>query len=251
MNELNSAFYHGWVRHRRFLPKHHHFSYSMYMLALDLDELNSVAATIPWFGLERFALISWYRRDFLRQQPAELSLKAAVWKQALALGADPALCAAQGRVIQLANLRSLGLYFSPVNFYYCFDTTGSLRYLLAEVTNTPWLEQHCYLVDMLSPQITEKKFPVSPFMDLDMRYHWRLSTPGKRLSVHIENWTEQKLFDASLSLQRQPLIPAVKSLILRHWPVMTIKIVMGIYWQALKLFMKCVPFYGHVTHRGH
>ncbi len=250
MSELNSAFYEGTVRHRRFSPKTHCFSYTLYMLALDLDELTTVAARIPWFGLERFALISWYRKDYLRQQPSTLTIKEAVWQQALELGADPAVCFAQGKVIQLGNLRCAGFYFSPVNFYYCFDKTETPSYLLAEVTNTPWLEQHYYLIDIKRPQAINKNFPVSPFMDLDMSYHWRISVLGRRALIHIENWLDHKIFDATLCMQRQPLTPEIRFQLLRHWPVMTLKVIIGIYWQALTLLMKRVPFYGHVTRRG-
>ncbi len=246
MTELHSALYSGWVRHRRYRPRRHEFSYHLYMLALDLDELPEVATQCGWFGLERFAQVSWYRRDYLKDSDMTLPLKQAVWQTVARLGgaAFPA-----ERVVQLANLRCWGLYFSPVNFYFCYQ--GELaRYLLAEVSNTPWGEHHCYLVDLAAPQPTDKVFPVSPFMDLAMHYHWRVRPPNDHLLVHIENWPEDvdgpgKLFDATLALDRQPLAPGVSGQLWRHWPVMTMTILAGIYWQAVRLFVKRVPFHGH------
>jgi DUF1365 family protein len=249
MTIANSAFYTGSIRHRRFHPKQHRFTYRCYMTAIDPDELRELANISPWFGVNRFAPVSWYRRDFIRSQPATLSLREAVWLQIHTSGGT-LQSSEQGRILQLANLRNFGVHFSPVNFYFAFDRTDQLCYLLAEVTNTPWLEQQYYLIDLRHPEPNEKVFPVSPFMHLDMKYLWRIRYSPKQILIHIENHTDEKIFDATLQLQHQSFERTSAYFLLRYWSVMTLKIVGGIYWQALRLFLKGMPFFGHMTQKG-
>ncbi|MGL5225080.1 MAG: DUF1365 domain-containing protein, partial [Aeromonas sp.] len=154
-----SAIWQGSVRHRRFAPRPHAFSYSLFMLGLDLDELGALNQG-PWFGVERAGLLSFYRDDYLKG--SEGSLKQAVWdkvselKESAALGSEPGFepssepspePESEGQVLLLGNVRCFGFYFSPVNFYFC-DQQGAARYVLAEVSNTPWNERHYYLLDL-------------------------------------------------------------------------------------------------------
>ena len=124
-----SAIWQGSVRHRRFAPRNHAFSYGLFMLGLDLDELPSLSQG-RWFGVERAGLLSFHRNDYLKG--SEGSLKLAVWDKVTALGGD---AEPGGRVLLLGNVRCLGFYFSPVNFYFCYREEEA-RYLLAEVSNT-------------------------------------------------------------------------------------------------------------------
>ncbi|MGL5304407.1 MAG: DUF1365 domain-containing protein [Aeromonas sp.] len=267
-----SAIWQGSVRHRRFAPRPHAFSYSLFMLGLDLDELGALNQG-PWFGVERAGLLSFYRDDYLKG--SEGSLKQAVWdkvselkgselkgselKESAALGSEPDFepspepspePESEGQVLLLGNVRCFGFYFSPVNFYFCYQQ-GAARYVLAEVSNTPWNERHYYLLDLTALTPHDKDFHVSPFMALAMRYHWRIRPPmaqAPQLLIHIESHPhagKAKLFDATLALSQVPLSPSHLRALLLRWPWMTLKVLLGIYWQALRLFIKRTPLFSH------
>ena len=241
----HSAIYKGQVRHRRFASAAkpaHHFSYGLYMLALDLDELPSLAAHSRLFRLERFAPLTFRRADYLGDP--QLPLKAAVLQEVTRLGGD---ASALDTVVMLGQVRCFGIYFSPINVFFCYQGEQA-RFALIEVHNTPWNQRHCYLVDLAKQQPTDKAFHVSPFMDMDMKYHWRITPPnlatlGKRVLVHIENRDPELLFDATLSLRRHDFDRTALKAALLQWPMMTLTIVRGIYWQALRLFLKRIPYH--------
>jgi DUF1365 family protein len=158
----------------------------------------------------------------------------------------------RGPIYLLANLRYFGFNMNPIACYYCYSEDESrLEYLVAEVNNTPWNERHSYVLP--GPQQGkwlrtefDKQFHVSPFNPMDMRYHWRSSTPDHRLVLHLAN-TEQgrRIFDASLSLSARPMTAANLNRTLWRYPLMTARIALAIYWQALRLFIKGVPIHSH------
>ncbi len=238
-----SAIWQGSVRHRRFAPRAHAFSYSLFMLGLDLDEVETRGVGQGrWFGVERAGLLAFYRQDYLKGSSG--SLKQAVWQKVAELGGE---ATPDQRVLLLGNVRCLGFYFSPVNFYFCYQQENA-RYLLAEVSNTPWNERHYYLLDLRALAPHNKDFHVSPFMDLAMRYHWRIRPPEQQTLIHIESHPqsgEAKLFDATLTLRREPLSRQGLMRLLVRWPWMTMKVLLGIYWQALRLFIKRTPIFSH------
>lgn len=236
---LNSAIYRGHVRHRRFSPKKHQFSYSMYMLALDLDELEPVANKSIFFNLKKFAPISFYQKDYVIGEP--IPLKQRIANKVNQLGAD----FDGSRVVFMGQCRCFGIYFSPANFYFCYNKQDDARWMLAEVSNTPWNERHYYLVDLKGELKNDKVFHVSPFMELAMQYHWRVKPPQKDVLIHIENHKDGKVFDATLAMKKQTFNQKNLFKTWLSFPLMTGKVVLGIYWQAMKLFIKRVPFIAH------
>jgi DUF1365 family protein len=219
------------------------------MVYLDLDELPALFRG-RWLWSTRFPTWAWFRRrDYLGdpREPLADSVRKFVAAQT---GFAPA-----GPIRVLTHLRYLGVFFSPLSLYYCFDADGRrVEAVVAEVSNTPWGERHCYVLGAgptdgragMQRHQHRKEFHVSPFMPMDVDYRWWLSRPGQRLLAHIENHQlEGKLFDATLVLNRRPLTAAelLKTLLL--FPAMTIKVVAAIYWEALRLWLKGCRFIPH------
>jgi DUF1365 family protein len=246
---MHSCFYTGQVRHRRFTPRRHEFNYRLFYVYLDLDELDEVFNKRWFWSVKRPALARFKREDYLGD--ATIPLKQAVLDYVeRETGDRPG-----GPVHMFTHLRYFGYVFNPVTFYYCYDTTAErLEYIVAEITNTPWGERHAYVLPVDKDADTgkvmqfalEKQFHISPFMPMNMRYDWRFSSPNEALYVHMNNHQdEEKVFDATLRMQRIPMSARNCAHVLVAFPMMTIKVIFGIYWQALRLYLKRVPFYGH------
>jgi DUF1365 family protein len=246
---MRSAIYTGQLRHRRFAPRAHEFSYRMFMMYVDLSELDIVFKHRWLWSVERPAL-AWLRRADYLGDP-NVSLDQAVRDRVAAdTGVRPT-----GPIRMLTHLRYFGLSFNPVTFYYCYDRDDvRIETIVAEITNTPWQERHAYvLTDRMNRAVGpsrrylfKKCFHVSPFMPMDLSYDWRFSAPAKRLSVHMENLgNDQKHFDATLNLERREISGASLGATLLAFPCMTAVVVVGIYWQALKLWIKRIPFHSH------
>jgi len=251
---VHSAVYSGWVRHRRYQPRHHEFRYRLFMMYLDLAELPALLDPFWCWSARRPALARFERGDY--HGDPSISLDSAVRATvAHHTGSEPT-----GPIRLLTHLRYFGRIFNPVSFYYCFDAAGErVESILAEITNTPWNERHAYVLPVASGQrsgaVTRfefgKTFHVSPFWPMDMRYDWRLSDPRAQLHIHMENWRDEtRAFDATMLLERQPFTGRSLSRALLNHPLMTTKVVSAIYWQALRLWLKGTPFFTHPAKAG-
>lgn len=251
---MRSAIYEGTVRHRRFKPAAHAFDYSLFMMYLDLAELGEVFAGRWLWSASRPAPARLRREDHYGDPavPLDAAVRGLVEQR---IGRRP-----EGPIGLLTHLAYFGHCFNPVSFYYCWDRAGArVETVVAEVANTPWRERHMYVLDRrasLTPGEVmsfklRKEFHVSPFMDMDQSYAWAFREPGERLSVHMENHERgSKLFDATMTLERRAITGRALARCLAGWPLMTLKVVGAIHWEALKLWLKDVPVFTHPGPRG-
>ena len=246
---MQSCIYEGRVRHTRVKPVLHRFSYRMFMMYLDLDELPQLFRKRWFWSASRPALARFRREDHIGSDST--SLQDAVRDLVEAeTGQRP-----QGPVRLLTNLSYFGFCFNPVSFYYCFDTDGeTLNTIVAEVNNTPWGERDTYVLpesqnigkgDVRRFQ-PEKKMHVSPFMPMEIDYDWCFTDPRQRLSVYMANMQDGKrFFDASIMMARKEISGRSLAGVLVRFPLITAKVMGAIYWQALRLWLKRCPFYKH------
>jgi DUF1365 family protein len=143
---------------------------------------------------------------------------------------------------------------NPVSFYYCYDLEDrNIAAIIVEVNNTPWGEQHTYVINGFDPtrklilaDNIKKTFHVSPFMEMDMDYRMLFSRPGEKIGIKMENHqNSEKVFDVSLALKRRPLDSVELAKVVVKYPLYSFKVFAGIYFQAVKLFFKRVPFVPH------
>jgi DUF1365 family protein len=242
---MHSAIYQGILRHRRFRPRAHRFSYRVFMMYLDLDELDDVLALSPLWSKRGWRPARFQRSDFLGD--SAVPLKQAVRERIH----EETGHWHEGPIRMLANLRYFGFVINPITCYYCFDAEENLRYIVAEVTNTPWNERQSYVLSCDPRRRYQrinfaKRMHVSPFNPMNMVYQWCSNQPQKMLTLNLETLIDGDVHvDATMALKRKEISSAALNSILIQHPWMTAKVAFSIYWQALKLWLKRTPFYDH------
>jgi len=250
---MKSAIYTGHVRHRRFSPVPHAFTYRLFMMYVDLDELPTIFEDRWFWSVDRTNLASFQRVDHVGDPslPLDESIRRLVEERT---GSRPT-----GPIRLLTHFRYFGYVFNPVSFYFCYDRfDDSLDTIVAEITNTPWGERHCYVLGTKDNRASgrrkhyrlNKVFHISPFIDMGVVYDWRFTEPAAQLAIHMENLRDgQPFFDATMRLERRELSGSSLARVLVQYPMMTAKVIGAIHWQALRLWAKRVPFYAHPRKR--
>lgn len=245
---MEPAIYRGTLRHRRFTPIEHAFTYPLSMVLLDIDRVRETMGRSRLSSYNRWNWATFDERDHLGD--ARRPLRERLAQDAAAHG----MSLPRGRIFLLTHLRYLGYVFNPVSFFYCHDEDGALRAVMAEVHNTFGGAQNYWLSDAAAlaseangrPGVhryrCRKEMYVSPFMAMDQEYTFAFTEAGPRLVAHM-TVAEQGVtkLDATLTLQGVPwTASALNRTLVRH-PWMTAKVIGAIHWQALRLYLRGVP----------
>ena len=233
-----SALYTGSVVHQRTRPVRHRLRYRMLNLLLDLDELPALDRRLRLFGHNRRALFEFREADHGDGSTTPLRQQVAAQLRAAGLNPDG------GRILVLCMPRLLGMVFNPLTVYFCHAADGTLQALLYEVNNT-FGQRHSYLLPVADGsaavvrQGCDKRFYVSPFMDMALHYRFRVARPGATVSLGVEVRDPQgPLLFAAFAGQRRALTDAgLLGAFLVH-PLLALKVLGGIHWEALKLWCK-------------
>jgi uncharacterized protein len=247
ISKIESGLYVGTIGHHRTRPVEHRFQYSIFMMMIDLDEVDKIFRYAPFCSQSRFSAIQFRRSDYFGDPSCPL--KACINDFVMSeLGMH-----VTGPIRLLTHPRYFGFACNPVSFYYCYAADGeTLQAIVADVTNTPWGERHAYVIRcerVEDGKITfecEKQFHVSPFMPMNQKYRWRTSAPGNRLELEIDSLdSEGLIFQAALELIRSPFSYWRMAWLVARFPCMTIQVIITIYWQAFCLWRKRVPYIPH------
>ncbi len=249
-----SALYKGLVVHRRFGAVEHKLRYAMTMALLDLDDLDALDRRLRLFSRNRFNLFAFHDRDHLLKGAAPgTTLRGMVEAELAAAGLD----LARGAIRLLSLPRILGHAFNPLSVYFCHHADGRLGAMLYEVNNT-FGQRHCYLIPVdgdaggTVAQSCDKVFYVSPFLDMDLRYDFRILPPGEQLSVAVDGSRGgARLIAASFAGERLALTDATLLKTFLGHPLLSLSVVAGIHWEALKLWRKGATLRGRPAPPAH
>lgn len=253
---MNSCLYQAKVMHHRLAPKQHRFHYNVFMFYLDLDEIDLLHKRLKWMSRNRFNLFNFRDKDHLQlpgHNPAAAGnntrshIAAYLLQQGISIG--------NGRIMLLTNLCTLGYQFNPVSFYFCYAEDGQPLCSVVEVGNTfgemkPYFLGHDAKTANGFKLNTTKYFYVSPFIDMDTNFDFDLCLPAEKLQLRIDDFDKQgdRFFISTLSGVRKPLTDANLLLYFISFPFITLKVIGLIHWQALKLWLKKLPYHKKDAH---
>ncbi len=253
MPDWKSAIYEGWVMHRRLQPRHHRFQYRVFAMLIDLDELAALDKRLSLFAWNRWGLFSFHDKDHGPVGPDKKSPPLKDWLNGLL--ADAGIVADGSRTV-LCYPRIVGYVFNPLSVWFCHDRDGTLKAVIYEVHNT-YDERHAYVLPVTNadrpsdqPKIVRhgcaKNFYVSPFLSNACRYQFRIRPPASNVAVAIgEEENGRAILNASFAGDRRPLTDRSLAAMLLRYPLMTVKVVLAIHFEAVRLMLKGIKRHPH------
>lgn len=234
-----SAMYEGIVMHHRFTPRRHRFIYRVFSLCLDLDQLDQLGKSLRLFSVNRFNLFSFSEQD----HGGGSGTLAPQIREILQERGYGSACA---RISLLCYPRILGYSFNPLSIYFCYNAQGTLEAILHEVSNT-FGQRHIYLLPASTDKHgcvrhqCDKQMYVSPFMPMDTYYGFRIRPPEEQVGITIrqsDNTTRKAILHATFHGTRKPLTDRSLISAFVRYPLMTLKVITAIHWEALRLWRK-------------
>ncbi|MCC6735804.1 MAG: DUF1365 family protein [Bauldia sp.] len=243
---MRSALYRGIVVHQRTRPKAHRLRYRVFSLLVDLDELPALAGRLRLMGVDRGGLFGFRQADHgARAEGADLR----AWVDARL--AEAGIAIPGGRVELLCYPRMFGFVFNPLSVFFCRDASGAVAAILYEVANTHG-ETHTYVIPAAPDragvvrQSAEKLFYVSPFLPVGGRYRFRIDPPEAEVGLVIGlDDADGPLLTASFRGARTELTDGALVRALFAYPLMTLKVIAGIHWEALRIWRKGIAYRHH------
>jgi len=236
--------------HNRLAPKRHRFHYDVFMFYLDLDEIDSLAKRLWLMSRNRFNLFNFRDKDHLQLPKENPDTSKNVRGHITAYLQNNGVNIGKGRIMLLTNLCTAGYQFNPVSFYFCYDEQHQPICAIVEVCNT-FFEMKPYFLGAETNTAgtftlnTAKYFYVSPFIEMDTHFDFNLNIPGEKLQIRIDDFNKQgeRFFISTLSGKRKPLTDASLLLYFISFPLITVKVIALIHWQAFKLWLKKIPYH--------
>lgn len=253
---MNSSLYKATVMHNRLAPKKHGFYYHVFMFYLDLDELDLLKKKLFLFSHNAFNFFSFRDKEHIQLPIDKPDTSRSTREHITSYLKEKGITLTNERIMILTNLNVLGYNFNPVSFYFVFDKNNQPLCSIAEVGNTfGELKPYLLTIEHLSEQTyhlnTTKYFYVSPFFDHDTHFDFNLGIPGEKLTIRIDTYKqEERIFISTLTGTRKPLTNANLLWYSIRFPLITLKIITLIHWNALLLWMKKIPYHKKADHKN-
>jgi DUF1365 family protein len=239
---MSPGIYQGTLRHRRFAPRRHEFTYSLFMVLMDIDDIPSLMRRSRFTSYNSFNWAAFFERDHLRdpERPLRDRLAEDAARNGLTLPPGP--------IFLLTHLRYFGYCFNPISFYFCQNS------VVAAEVNSTFGERRTYWLGPwnasrrtnASRYVCPKDMHVSPFLKMNLEYDFSLTSPDDRFVAHIATLDQGSLLlDATLTLDRHEWTSATITRALIRQPFMTGKVMAAIHWEALRLYLKGIPVQPH------